>query len=91
MARLAVATDKTKALVTEAVQESNQQANMAMQRKHAEKMKLNDALENLAKRGHMVVSGQNGQQVLNFFNSTIDQVTKNQWSFQEDFLRDYKF
>jgi hypothetical protein len=75
MARLAVAQDKTKALVTEAVQESNQQGNMQMQRKHNEKMKLNNALETLAERGHMVVSGQNGQQVLNFFNKTIDQIT----------------
>jgi hypothetical protein len=77
MARLAVATDKTKALVTEAVQESNQQNNMAAQRKHKEKLKLNDALKTLASRGHMVVSGQNGQQVLNFYNNTIDQITKN--------------
>jgi muramoyltetrapeptide carboxypeptidase LdcA involved in peptidoglycan recycling len=64
-------------LVTEAVQESNQQQNMAMSRKHAEKMKLNTALERLASKGHMVVSGQNGQQVLNFFNNTIDQISKN--------------
>lgn len=76
MARLAVAQDKTKALVTEAVQESNQQGNMANQRKHNEKMKLNGALENLARKGHMVVSGQNGQQVLDFYNKTIEEVTQ---------------
>lgn len=75
-ARLEVAKDKTKALVIESVQESNQQGNMAATRKHTEKMKLNSALEVLAQRGHMVVSGANGQQVLNFFNQTIEQVTK---------------
>ena len=74
MARLEVAKNKTKALMTEAVQESNQQQNMAAQRKHNEKMKLNSALETLANRGHMIVSGKNGQNVLNFFNKTIEQI-----------------
>ena len=47
-----------------------------MVRKHKEKMKLNDALEGLARQGHMVVSGNNGQAVLNFYNQAIDQIVK---------------
>jgi hypothetical protein len=49
---------------------------MANSRKHAQKMKLNGALEKIAEKGNMVVSGANGQQILNFFNKTIEDVSK---------------
>ena len=68
LARLAVAKDKCKALITESASESNQQGNMANSRKHDQKMKLNNGLEKLAQKGNMVVSGQNGQQILSYFN-----------------------
>lgn len=75
-ARLAVAKDKTRALIKEAGAESNQQNNMVGQRKHNEKMKLNDALEVLARQGHMVVSGKNGDAVLDFYNNAITEIIK---------------
>jgi len=37
-------------------------------RRHTEKMKLADGLKQLAGKGHMIVSGKNGQQVLDYYN-----------------------
>jgi len=43
-------------------------------RKHIQKMKLTESMACLSKNGKMVVSGQNGQDVLNYYNKTIDKV-----------------
>lgn len=43
-------------------------------RRHNEKMKLADGLQNLARKGNMIVSGENGQKVLDFYNQTLDLV-----------------
>lgn len=37
---------------------------------------MNDALKCLGTRGHMVVSGENGDKVLNFYNEALDTVSK---------------
>ena len=77
-ARLEIANNKSKALEKEADSELNQSGNMEPMRRHMEKMKLNQSLKSLASNGKMVVSGQNGQQVLDFYNGTIDQIIERQ-------------
>jgi hypothetical protein len=70
--RLEVAKDKSQALIKEAVAEEKAQSSMEGIRRHNEKMALADSLQNLAAKGHMVVSGENGQKFLNFYNETLD-------------------
>ena len=43
-------------------------------RKHDEKMKMAKSLEAMAKNGKMVIAGKNGQDVLNFYNETLETV-----------------
>lgn len=43
-------------------------------RKHDEKMKMAKSLEAMAKNGRMVIAGKNGQDVLNFYNETLETV-----------------
>ena len=45
-------------------------------RRHTEKMHMNKALGKLAKKGHMIVSGENGDKVLNYYNEALDSVAK---------------
>ena len=77
-ARLEIASNKSQALEKEAEAEMVQANNMEPMRRHMEKMKLNESLQILASNGKMVVSGQNGQQVLDFYNGTIDQIIERQ-------------
>ena len=77
-ARLDIAENKSKALEKEALAELQQSDNMEPMRRHMEKMKLNTSLQVLAEKGNMVVSGKNGQQVLDFYNGTIDQIAERQ-------------
>jgi uncharacterized membrane protein YqiK len=71
-ARLEVAKAKSEALIREATAEEKAQANMEGLRRHSEKMKLADGLENLARKGNMIVAGENGQKVLDFYNQTLE-------------------
>ena len=73
-----IAENKSKALEKEAEAELDQSGNMEPMRRYMEKMKLNNSLKFLASNGKMVVSGQNGQQVLDFYNGTIDQIIERQ-------------
>jgi hypothetical protein len=45
-------------------------------RRHTEKMHMNEALGKLAKKGHMIVSGENGDKVLNYYNDALELVAK---------------
>lgn len=71
-ARLEINQNKSKALEEEADAELAQSNNLEPMRRHMEKMKLNKSLQILAEKGHMIVSGKNGQQVLDFYNGTIE-------------------
>lgn len=73
-ARLEVAKNKSEALIKEATAEERAQAAMDGLRRHTEKMKLAEGLQKLASSGHMIVSGENGQKVLDFYNQTLDLV-----------------
>ena len=73
--RLAVAKSKCAALEIECDAESTQHENMAPTRKHKQKMKLNSCLWEIGRNGNVVVSGQNGQNILNFYNKAIDEIT----------------
>jgi hypothetical protein len=75
-ARLEVAKNRSAALIKEADAELNNSNNMEGMRRHTEKMEMNRALKKLAKKGHMVVSGDNGDKVLNFYNDTLDTINK---------------
>mmetsp|Transcript_4395 Transcript_4395/g.7449 ORF Transcript_4395/g.7449 Transcript_4395/m.7449 type:complete len:384 (-) Transcript_4395:74-1225(-) len=77
-ARLEVAQGKSEALIKEANAEESHAPNMDQLRKFAEKLKLQEALKKLAQNGHMVISGKNGQDILNFYNKTIEEVTHRQ-------------
>jgi len=35
-----------------------------------------ESLKSLARQGHMVISGQNGQQLMDFYNSALDKISK---------------
>ena len=71
-ARLAVAESKCEALTKEANAESQNSEQMEGLRKHNEKLKMAKTLKAMAHNGHMIVSGKNGQDVLNFYNETLD-------------------
>ena len=75
-ARLDVAKNRSSALIKEADSELNNSNNMEGMRRHTEKMHMNKALAKLAKKGHMIVSGQNGDKVLNYYNEALDSVAK---------------
>ena len=75
-ARLEVAKNRSAALIKEADSELGSSNNMEGMRRHNEKMAMNNALKKLAKKGHMVVSGDNGDKVLNFYNDALDTVSK---------------
>ena len=72
--RLEVAKNKSQALIKEAQAEEKASAPMEGMRRHTEKMKLAEGLKNLASKGHMIVSDKNGQQVLDYYNQTLDLV-----------------
>lgn len=71
-ARLAVAQNKSTALIKEAQAESSQQGAMEGTRRHDEKMALAASMEGLAEHGKFVVSGKNGQTMLSFFGDAIE-------------------
>lgn len=48
-------------------------------RKHKEKLKMAESLAEMAKHGKMVIAGKNGQDVLNFYNETLETVA-NRWN-----------
>lgn len=74
-ARLSVAKDKSALLIKESVAEANAQENMNPLRKHAEKMKLNQALKTMSSNANIVLSGKNGQSLLDFYNNTITEIS----------------
>ena len=45
-------------------------------RRHKEKMLLVEGMEKMATKQKMIVAGNNGQKVLEFYNSTVDLVQK---------------
>jgi hypothetical protein len=55
-----VAKNRSQALVKEADAELAHSNSMEGMRRHTEKMEMNKALEKLAKKGHVIVSGNNG-------------------------------
>ena len=73
-ARLAVAKDRTSALIKESDAEVKQANNMEGMRRHKEKMLLVEGMEKMASKQKMIVAGNNGQKVLEFYNSTVDLV-----------------
>lgn len=74
-ARLSVAKDKSALLIKESVAEASAQENMNPMRKHAEKMKLNQALKKMSSNANIVLSGKNGQTLLDFYNNTITEIS----------------
>ena len=75
-ARLAVAKDKGEAMIKEAVSEEKSSNAMEGTRRHDEKMKLAESLKTLSSNGHMVISGKSGQQVLDYYNNTLEIISK---------------
>lgn len=75
-ARLETANNKSRALMIEAQAEANNSGYMEGHRRHTEKMEMTDALKTLAYNGHIVVSGKTGQDVLNYYSSTLERVAK---------------
>jgi hypothetical protein len=73
-ARLEVAKNKSEALIKEANAEEKASNGMEGLRRHAEKMHLAEGLHNLAKKGHMIVAGENGQKVLDYYSQTLELV-----------------
>lgn len=73
-ARLQVAQNKSKALITEANAEEKCSGNMEGMRRFSEKLKMANGLKKLATQGHMVISGKQGEQVLDFYSATLDLV-----------------
>jgi hypothetical protein len=69
-----VAKDRTTALIKESDAEVKQGNNMEGMRRHKEKMTLVQGMETMASRQKMVVAGNNGQKVLEFYNQTVDMV-----------------
>lgn len=76
-----MAKNKSQALIKEAEAESKAQNAMEGLRRHTEKMKLAGGLKQLAGKGHMIVSGKNGQQVLDYYNQTLDLVASRWYTF----------
>lgn len=74
--RLEVAKNRTAALQKEVAAEVKQQANQDPVRKFNEKVKLQDSLSNIGYGGKMVVAGEQGKQLLGFYESTINEVSK---------------
>ena len=75
-ARLEVAKNRSLALIKESDSELNNSNNMEGMRRHTEKLHMNKALGKLAKKGHMIVSGGNGDKVLNYYNEALDSVAQ---------------
>jgi hypothetical protein len=75
-ARLAVAESRSLALTKEADAESANSSHMEGMRRHDEKLKMAKSLKAMSEKGHMIVSGKNGQDVLNFYNETLDVIAK---------------
>ena len=69
-----MAKDRTTALIKESDAEVKQGNNMEGMRRHKEKMTLVQGMETMASRQKMVVAGNNGQKVLEFYNQTVDMV-----------------
>lgn len=77
-ARLQVAKDKSTALIKESQAEQQNSSKMEGLRRFTEKMALADSLSNISVGGKVIVSGKNGQKVLDYFNDTIDTIG-NRW------------
>ena len=73
---MVVAESNAAAIQKEAGAEAANSDYMEGARKHDEKLKMAKALRHLAEKGHMVVSGKKGQEVLDFYNDTLDVVSK---------------
>lgn len=63
-------------MTKEAEAESSNSEHMEGMRRHDEKLKMAKSLQAMSESGHMIVSGKNGQDVLNFYNDTLDVVAK---------------
>lgn len=73
---MAVAENECAAYTKEATAESANADFMEGERRHNEKMKMANSLKVMAEKGHMIVSGKNGQDLLNFYNDTLETVAK---------------
>ena len=62
----------SQAQIKEASAEIQQSSNMESMRKHDEKIESCKSLEHLARSGHMVISGKNGQDMLNYYNNALE-------------------
>lgn len=71
-----VATSKltSQALITEAEAEESASQNLINRRKQKERVKMAEGMTNLMSNSHVVMSGKQGDEFLNFFKDTIDLV-----------------
>ena len=72
--RLQVAKLKTQALILEADAEGAQANNLEAKRKHEQKMKLSEEMANLVGTNKIILSGKQGEELLNYFKDTTDLV-----------------
>lgn len=72
--RLKVAQNKLYAYTAEADAEASQSANLENKRKHMQRMKVTENNAMIARNNKIVISGKNGEELLNFFKETNDQV-----------------
>ena len=76
--RFAASKEKSAALSIEADAEASQSANLENKRKAEEKMLTAKNMSLLAKNNKIVISGKNGEDLLNFFKETTDLVNQNE-------------
>jgi len=76
--RLDVAKLKTLAQQVEADAENAQSGNLENKRKQEQKLKMADNLSSLAANNKLVISGKNGEDLLNYFKETTDLVNLNE-------------
>lgn len=61
-------------VLAEAEAENNQAANLDAKRKFEQKMKMSDNLQGMIRNNKIVLSGETGDSLLNFFKETTDLV-----------------
>ena len=72
--RLQVAKLKCEALIKESQAETTNSEHMQGMRSHTEKMALQDELEQLTSNGKVVLSGQQGEKILDYYTNTITEI-----------------
>ena len=73
--RLAVAKNKSRGYTIEVQAENKHQNNMEGVRRFDEKMKLQDSLMDLGSDSKMIISGEQGKNLLGFYSNTISEVS----------------